>query len=84
MERDIHNIKEWTDRELNALQEKITLELDTRFMQRREILRERVLEALLDYRRLCGNEIIPFDGNTAYNGGYDLDEVINYFSPDYE
>lgn len=84
MERTIHNIKEWTDSELTALQEKISLELDTRFMERREILREMVLGALLDYRDLCGNEIIPFDGNNAYNGGYDLDEVINYFAPDYE
>lgn len=84
MMRDIHNIKEWTDSELNALQTKINLELDTRFMERREILRERVLEALLDYRKLCGNETIPFNGNTAYNGGYDLDEVIEYFALDYE
>lgn len=84
MERTIHNLNEWTDTELNTLQDKINIELDKRFTERREILREMVLGALLDYRDLCGNEIIPFDGNNAYNGGYDLDEVINYFSPDYE
>ena len=84
MERTIHNLKEWTDGELKTLQNKINLELDTRFMERRAILRERVLEALLDYRKFCGNEIIPFNGNNAYNGGYDLDEVIEYFAPDYE
>lgn len=84
MERSIYNLKEWTDGELKTLQNKINLELDTRFMERRAILRERVLEALLDYRKLCGNEIIPFNGNNAYNGGYDLDEVIEYFAPDYE
>ncbi len=84
MERTIHNIREWTDTELNTLQTKINLELDRRFMERHEILRERVLEALLDYRKLCGNEIVPLDGNNAYNGGTDLDEIINYFAPDYE
>lgn len=84
MERTIHNIREWTDSELNALQEKINLELDTRFMERREILREMVLGALLDYRDLCGNEWIPLDGNVAHNGSFELDEIINYFAPDYE
>ena len=84
MERTIHNIREWTDTELNRLQDKINLELDTRFMEKREILRERVLNALMDYHQLCGNEIIPIDGNNAYNGGIDLDEIINYFAPDYE
>lgn len=84
MERTIHNLNEWTDTELNTLQDKINIELDKRFTERREILREMVLGALLDYRDLCGNEIIPFDDNNAYNGGADLDEIINYFSPDYE
>lgn len=84
MERTIHNLKEWTDGELKTLQNKINLELDTRFMERRQILRGRALDALLDYRKFCGNEIIPIDDNNTYNGGTDLDEIINYFAPDYE
>ena len=32
MERSIYNLKEWTDGELKTLQNKISLELDTRFM----------------------------------------------------
>ena len=84
MERTIHNLNEWTDTELNTLQDKINLELDRRFMERHEILRERVLEALLDYRQLCGNEWIPLDGNIIKNGAFELDEIINYFAPDYE
>lgn len=84
MERTIHNLKEWTDSELKTLQNKINLELDTRFIERRAILREMVLGALLDYRDLCGNEWIPLDGNIIENGSIKLDEIINYFAPDYE
>lgn len=84
MERTIHNLKEWTDGELKTLQNKINLELDTRFIERRAILREMVLGALLDYRDLCGNEWIPLDGNIIENGSIKLDEIINYFAPDYE
>ena len=84
MTRTIHNIREWTDSELTALQEKISLELDRRFMERREILREMVFGALLDYRDLCGNEWIPLNGNIVENGAFELDEIINYFAPDYK
>ena len=84
MERTIHNLNEWTDTELNTLQDKINIELDKRFTERREILREMVLGALLDYRDLCGNEWIPLDGNIIENGSIELDEIINYFAPDYE
>lgn len=85
MERTIHNIKEWTDTELNTLQEKINLELNRRFMERHEILRERVLEALLDYRNFCGNEWLPFDDNLVHFGKYyELDEIINYFASDHK